>query len=95
MVMTDPIADLLTRIRNANIAYHETLDVPASKMKQSVLQVLKDEGFIRDFEYIEDGASSLDSSASAVPVFGFMLAVTRFRGFWAVSVSLSFPHRVD
>ncbi len=55
MVMTDPIADLLTRIRNANIAYHETLDIPASKMKQSVLQVLKDEGFIRDFEYIEDG----------------------------------------
>ena len=55
MVMTDPIADLLTRIRNANIAYHETLDIPASKMKQSVLQVLKDEGFNRDFEYIEDG----------------------------------------
>ena len=55
MVMTDPIADLLTRIRNANIAYHETLVIPASKMKQSVLQVLKDEGFIRDFEYIEDG----------------------------------------
>jgi small subunit ribosomal protein S8 len=55
MVMTDPIADLLTRIRNANIAYHETLDVPASKMKSSLLQLLKDEGFIRDFEYIEDG----------------------------------------
>ncbi len=55
MVMTDPIADLLTRIRNANIAYHETLEIPASKMKQSMLQVLKDEGFIRGFEYIEDG----------------------------------------
>ncbi|MGI6358992.1 MAG: 30S ribosomal protein S8 [Bacillota bacterium] len=59
MVMTDPIADLLTRIRNANIAYHETLEVPASKMKQSMLQVLKDEGFIRDFEYIEDGKQGI------------------------------------
>jgi small subunit ribosomal protein S8 len=55
MVMTDPIADLLTRIRNANIAYHETLDIPASKVKGSLLQLLKDEGFIRDFAYIEDG----------------------------------------
>lgn len=59
MVMTDPIADLLTRIRNANIAYHETLDVPASKMKSSLLQLLKDEGFIRDFEYIEDGKQGM------------------------------------
>lgn len=59
MVMTDPIADLLTRIRNANIAYHETLDIPASKMKQSLLQVLKDEGFIRDFQYIEDSKQGI------------------------------------
>lgn len=54
MVMTDPIADLLTRIRNANIAYHETLDVPASKMKLSLVEILKAEGYIRDYVYIAD-----------------------------------------
>lgn len=59
MVMTDPIADLLTRIRNANIAYHETLDIPASKVKGSLLQLLKDEGFIRDFAYIEDSKQGI------------------------------------
>lgn len=54
MVMTDPIADMLTRVRNANIAYHESLDVPASKIKASLAEILKAEGFIRDFEYIQD-----------------------------------------
>lgn len=54
MVMTDPIADLLTRIRNANIAYHETLDVPASKMKLSLAEILKAEGYIRDYVYMAD-----------------------------------------
>lgn len=54
MVMTDPIADLLTRIRNANIAFHETLDVPASKMKLSLVEILKAEGYIRDYVYIAD-----------------------------------------
>lgn len=54
MVMTDPIADLLTRIRNANIAYHETVDVPASKMKLSLVEILKAEGYIRDYVYIAD-----------------------------------------
>ncbi len=54
MVMTDPIADMLTRVRNSNIAYHESLDVPASKIKTSLAELLKAEGFIRDFEYIED-----------------------------------------
>jgi small subunit ribosomal protein S8 len=59
MVMTDPIADLLTRIRNANIAYHETLDVPASKMKQSLVEILKAEGYIRDYAYIDDNKQGI------------------------------------
>jgi small subunit ribosomal protein S8 len=54
-MMTDPIADMLTRIRNANTVYRETVDVPASRMKLAIAQILKDEGFIRDFEVLEDG----------------------------------------
>lgn len=54
MVMTDPIADFLTRIRNANMVKHETLEVPASNIKRSIAEILKREGFIRDVEYIED-----------------------------------------
>ena len=53
MAMTDPIADMLTRIRNANDAYHEKVDMPASKIKAAVLEILKDEGFIRTVEQIE------------------------------------------
>lgn len=55
MVMTDPIADFLTRIRNANIAYKETVEIPASRMKRAIAEILKEEGFIKDYEYIEDG----------------------------------------
>ncbi|EGK09757.1 30S ribosomal protein S8 [Kroppenstedtia eburnea] len=55
MVMTDPIADMLTRIRNANQVRHESLEVPASKLKREIADILKREGFIRDAEYIEDG----------------------------------------
>lgn len=54
MVMTDPIADMLTRIRNANTVRHEKLELPASKMKKEVAEILKREGFIRDYEYVED-----------------------------------------
>ncbi|KRL84821.1 30S ribosomal protein S8 [Ligilactobacillus apodemi] len=54
MAMTDPIADFLTRIRNANMVKHESVEVPASKMKKNIAEILKNEGFIRDFEYIED-----------------------------------------
>ena len=53
MVTTDPIADMLTRIRNANDAYHEKVDMPASKIKAAVLEILKDEGFISTVEQIE------------------------------------------
>lgn len=55
MVMTDPIADMLTRIRNANSALHETVEMPASKMKAAVLEILKEEGFVKGFELIENG----------------------------------------
>ena len=54
MVMTDPIADMLTRIRNANLRKHPTVSVPASKIKLDILRVLKEEGYISDFVKIED-----------------------------------------
>lgn len=54
MVMTDPIADLLTRIRNANMVRHERLEVPASNIKKEIAEILKREGFVRDVEYVED-----------------------------------------
>ena len=54
MSMTDPIADFLTRIRNANIVRHDSVEVPASKIKKDIAEILKSEGFVRDVEYIED-----------------------------------------
>ncbi|RKQ32332.1 30S ribosomal protein S8 [Oceanobacillus halophilus] len=54
MTMTDPIADMLTRIRNANMVKHEKLELPASKMKQEIADILKREGFVKDYEVIED-----------------------------------------
>ncbi|RDI38995.1 30S ribosomal protein S8 [Falsibacillus pallidus] len=59
MVMTDPIADLLTRIRNANMVRHEKLEVPASNIKKEVAEILKREGFVRDVEYIEDNKQGI------------------------------------
>ena len=55
MQITDPIADLLTRIRNANSARHETVEVPASNMKKSIVEILFEEGYIKKYEIIEDG----------------------------------------
>ena len=54
MTMTDPIADMLTRIRNANTVGHETVEIPASKMKKALAEILKEEGYITDFDVIED-----------------------------------------
>ncbi len=54
MVMTDPIADFLTRVRNANTAMKRSVDIPASNIKVSMSQILKDEGFIKDFEVIKE-----------------------------------------
>ena len=55
MTMSDPIADMLTRIRNANTAKHDTVDAPSSKMKLAIAQILLDEGYIKKFDVIEDG----------------------------------------
>lgn len=55
MAMTDPIADMLTRIRNANSAYHEKVEMPASKMKAAVLKILKEEGFVKNYESVNEG----------------------------------------
>src|SRR5699024_12550381 len=54
MVMTDPVADMLTRIRNANVVKHDKLQLPASKVKAEIADILKREGYIRDYEVIED-----------------------------------------
>jgi small subunit ribosomal protein S8 len=54
MVMTDPIADMLTRIRNANLVGHERVEVPGSNVKKAVAAILKSEGFVRDAEFIDD-----------------------------------------
>ncbi len=55
MVMTDPIADFLTRIRNANTVYHDKVEAPASKIKKAIAHILRDEGFVRECEFIDDG----------------------------------------
>ena len=55
MQITDPIADLLTRIRNANASKHDTVDVPASNMKKAIVEILNDEGYIKGYQVIEDG----------------------------------------
>ena len=55
MTMSDPIADMLTRIRNANTAKHDTVDVPASKMKVAIANILLDEGYIAKYDIVEDG----------------------------------------
>ena len=56
MTMSDPIADMLTRIRNANTAKHDTVDVPASKMKIAIAYILVDEGYIAKYDLVEDGS---------------------------------------
>ena len=55
MTINDPIADALTRIRNASAAKHDTVDVPASNMKKAIAQILLDEGYIKSFQVIDDG----------------------------------------
>ena len=59
MLVNDPIADMLTRIRNANNAKHDTVDVPASNMKKSIAQILLDEGYIKNFQLIDDGTQGV------------------------------------
>ena len=59
MQITDPVADMLTRIRNANTAKHESVDVPASNLKKAIAQILLDEGYIKSFEIVEDGTQGI------------------------------------
>ena len=59
MHITDPIADMLTRIRNANNQKHDTVDVPASNMKKSIAQILLDEGYIKNYQLIDDGTQGV------------------------------------
>lgn len=74
MSMTDPIADLLTRIRNGQLAKHATVDVPASNIKVAIVKIMKDEGYLTDFELVGEGARRtirvtlkyLDSGGAAI-----------------------------
>ena len=59
MQITDPVADMLTRIRNANSAKHDTVDVPASNLKKAIAQILLDEGYIKAFQIVEDGTQGV------------------------------------
>ena len=59
MVMTDPIADMLTRIRNANHAKHEFVDIPASKIKKEIANILLEEGYVKGFDVIDDGKQGI------------------------------------
>ena len=59
MTMSDPIADMLTRIRNANMVRHEKLEVPASNMKKEIAEILKREGFVREVEYVKDNKQGI------------------------------------
>lgn len=59
MHITDPVADMLTRIRNANSAKHDTVDIPASNMKKAIAQILLDEGYIKNYQLIDDGTQGV------------------------------------
>lgn len=59
MVMTDPIADMLTRIRNASSANHDQVDIPASRMKRELVRIFKEEGYIRDYKIVDDGGRQI------------------------------------
>ena len=61
MQITDPVADMLTRIRNANTAKHESVDVPASNLKKAIAKILLDEGYIKSYEVVEDGTQGVIS----------------------------------
>ena len=82
MQITDPIADLLTRIRNANSAKHDTVEIPASNMKKSICQILVDEGFIKSFTVAEDGKQgvitiALKYGANKTPVIQGLKRVSK------------------
>ena len=73
MHITDPVADMLTRIRNANNAKHETVDVPASNMKKSIAQILLDEGYIKSFQVVDDGTQGTIRICTDLPKMPFYI----------------------
>lgn len=83
MSMTDPISDLLSRIRNAHLAKHDRLDVPVSKLKLEICKLLKDEGFIKNFRVVEGSGPTatlrvfLRYSAEGVPVINYLERISR------------------
>lgn len=82
MQITDTIADLLTRIRNANSAKHETVDIPASNMKKAITQILLDEGYIKSYTVVEDGKQgmihiTLKYNAGKIPVISGLRRVSK------------------
>jgi small subunit ribosomal protein S8 len=83
MSMTDPISDLLTRIRNAHLAKHDRLDVPVSKLKLEICKLLKDEGFIKNFRVVEGSGPTatlrvfLRYSAEGVPVVNHLERISK------------------
>ena len=83
--MSDPIADMLTRIRNANMRKHDTVDVPASKMKLAIANILVDEGYIEKYELVDDG------NFKDIRICAYTQARRTCRRFLAVSVLRSFP----
>ena len=104
MLVNDPIADMLTRIRNAQIAKHDTVVIPASNMKKSIAKILLDEGYIKSVDMIDDGlagqikigptrsrASSLASSASASRACAFTRSARSCRRCWAAWALRSCP----
>ena len=77
MSITDPIADMLTRMRNGIMVHHDSVMVPTSKVKLAIAQILKDEGFIKDFEVVKDNASkSIKITLNLVPILFNSLATS-------------------
>ena len=74
MQITDSIADILTRIRNANTAKHATVDVPASNMKKAIAQILVDEGYIKSYHIIDDGKQGIIRIPSSTAKINLMLS---------------------
>jgi small subunit ribosomal protein S8 len=70
MQITDPIADMLTRIRNANSVQHDKVDIPASRMKKAIAQILKSEGFVKDFDVIKKDESDVQGAIRVVLKYG-------------------------
>ena len=101
MVMTDPIADMLTRVRNANSVYHSKVEIPASKIKKAIAEVLKEEGFIKDYTFTADSKQGMltvflkygPASASRSPVFAPMRSTMSCRASSRDSASPSSPRR--